>query len=81
MYYIYWLINEQGSKTYVGFSNNIEQRIIQHRNKQVKTTTNFGHFQIKILEEVENVIQARQREKYWKSAVGRKKLKSLYKDI
>lgn len=81
MYTIYWLINEQKNKTYVGFSKNLKQRIFEHKNKKVKYTTNFGNFTYHVLEEIDNLTKARQREKYWKSAAGRRKLKSLYKNI
>jgi len=81
MYIIYWLINKDTNRTYVGFSNNLKRRLLDHKNKKVKTTKNFGKLRCYILEKVDNLETARQREKYWKSAAGRKKLKVLFNKI
>ncbi len=81
MYTIYWLINEQRNKTYIGLSKNFKQRILEHKSKKVKTTINFGNFTYHILEKIDVITKARQREKYWKSSAGRRKLKNLYKNI
>ncbi|MFA6215667.1 MAG: GIY-YIG nuclease family protein [Patescibacteria group bacterium] len=78
MYYIYWLINEYKDKTYVGFSDNIERRLAEHKNKKVKSTIDFGDFHYHILEEMATQREAIIREKYWKSAAGRRKLKVLF---
>jgi putative endonuclease len=81
MYIVYWMINENKNKTYVGFSDNIKRRIKEHQSGKVKSTKKFGKFKIYKLEEVENVIKARKREKYWKSSTGRKRLTILFKTI
>ena len=81
MYQIYWLINEFKTKTYIGFTDDINKRIIKHKNNQVKTTQNFGKFRVFILENIDNLFLARQREKYWKSSAGRKKLKIDFEKI
>ncbi|MBU1164973.1 GIY-YIG nuclease family protein [Patescibacteria group bacterium] len=44
MYIIYWLINENFNKTYIGFTNNLKNRLKEHKNKRVKFTRNFGNF-------------------------------------
>lgn len=76
-YIIYLLINERKNKTYVGYSKNLQNRISQHRSRQVNRTKNFGKFTYLVLEEVNSVADARKREKYWKSAAGRKRLKII----
>ena len=38
MYFVYWLISEDGSKTYVGFTSDLQKRIEYHSSKKVKTT-------------------------------------------
>lgn len=79
VYTIYWLINKRKTKTYVGMTANVNQRLKQHQKKLVRTTRDFDGFQWKILETVEGIQEAREREKYWKSAAGRRKLKDLFK--
>jgi len=80
-YKIYWLISEDKLKTYVGFSSRLEERLKEHKNKKVKSTKNFGNFKNHILEKTFTLKEAREREKYWKSHIGRKKLKQLFKKI
>ena len=78
LYSIYFLISQAGTRTYVGYSGNFEERLGQHKNKAVKITANFGRFQWQILETVDSAQEARKKERYWKSAAGRKKLKTLF---
>ena len=78
---VYWLVSEDKKRTYVGFSNFLEKRLLEHKTGQVQTTKNFGKFSYFILEEVENKIIARKREKHWKSCAGRRKLKKFFEDF
>ena len=81
MGYIYFLISEDGSKTYIGATKKLKERILQHRKGEVIYTKNFGRFKAYLIERVKDKIKLRNREKYWKSAAGRKKLKRLYNKI
>lgn len=81
MFFVYWLISEDRKKTYVGFTHDLKARILEHRNGWVRTTRKFGNFLAYKLEQVETLGQARKREKYWKSASGRKKLKECFKNL
>ena len=78
-YYVYLLINENKTKTYVGFSDNLERRMKEHLQGEVKTTKNFGNFNWQILEKCIHIKLAREAEKYWKSSSGRKKIKEMLK--
>ena len=78
MYCIYWIISESRSKTYVGYSGNLINRMEQHRRGEVKSTKNFGNFSYQILEKIDTVSEAKKRERYWKSGAGRRKLKNLF---
>ena len=78
MYYIYLLINETSDKTYIGFTDNVERRIREHRNKKVKSTKNFGKFKGYIINKTNSIKQAREKEKYYKSTSGRRKLKIFF---
>ena len=81
MYLIYWLINQKAKETYIGFTDNLKERLNQHRNKRVKSTKNFNNFSCVILEKVSTREIAREREKYWKSHAGRKKLKNIFNKL
>jgi len=75
LFFIYYLVSEDRTKTYVGFSDDLDRRISEHSAGKVKTTKNFGKFSYRILEKVNDIRLARIAEKYWKSAAGRKRLK------
>lgn len=78
---IYWLISENFQETYIGFTDNINKRVKEHKNKKVKTTKNFGRLRCFKIEGVKNLQEAKKREKYWKSSAGRKKLRDYFKKI
>ena len=79
MYTIYLLINEFNTKTYTGFTEDVNQRLMEHKNKKAKSTKLFGNFRHIILErDIATIEQARLREKYWKSCAGRKKIKNSF---
>lgn len=53
--------------------DDVNRRKAEHRAGKVRTTKGYGNFQALILEVVGSLGMAREREKYWKSASGRKK--------
>lgn len=63
----------------MGFSEDVERQMSEHEAGKVRTTQKFGKFAFKILEQVDTIQNARKREKYWKSASGRKRLKQLFR--
>jgi putative endonuclease len=79
-YKIYCLVNNN-SATYIGFTNDINRRILEHKSGKVKTTKKFDKFRVLILESAINIKDARKKEKYWKSHTGRKSLKKMFKKI
>jgi len=80
MYYIYILKSEEDNKTYVGYTNNLEQRLKQHNAGQVAATKHRRPLKLMLYEEFEIMTEAKKREKYWKSGAGRRKLKLYFKE-
>jgi len=81
MFVIYLLINEDKNRTYVGFSDKIKSRINEHKNRKVKTTKNFGNFSAYKIDTAVSLVEARDKEKYWKSCAGRKKPKVVFNNL
>jgi putative endonuclease len=80
-YFIYLLISEDNKRTYVGFTNDLNNRLLKHRNGGVRTTKKFGNFDWMILEKIlPDDRLARIAEKYWKSVSGRRKIKEIFKN-
>ncbi|MBI5621203.1 GIY-YIG nuclease family protein [Candidatus Gottesmanbacteria bacterium] len=72
MYYIYILKSQNNPKTYVGITTNLERRIQQHNLGYHFYTKRYIPWIYIYSEEVDSRITARTREKYLKSASGRK---------
>jgi putative endonuclease len=76
MYYLYILQNKD-QLLYKGISNNIQRRINQHNLNQAVGTRGKGPWKLVYSEALPDRKTAREREKYFKSGIGREKLKEL----
>ena len=76
-YFVYALSSTQRPYIYVGLTNNLDRRVAEHNNGFNKTTKPYAPFTLIYQEELPNRIEARIREKYLKSGVGKALLKSL----
>jgi putative endonuclease len=79
MFYVYVLHSEKFNKYYTGFTKNVEQRLKEHNSGKSKYTKSYKPWKLVFAEECETRIKARQKEKYYKSGVGRDKLKDYFK--
>lgn len=77
MYFVYAIKSKIRSYIYVGLTSNFERRFKQHNNGYERTTKSYKPFIILQLEEFESRLEARKREKYLKSGVGKEYLKTL----
>jgi putative endonuclease len=76
MYYLYILQNKN-QLLYKGISNNIQRRIKQHNQNRAVGTRGKGPWELVYSEVLPDRKTAREREKYFKSGIGREKLKEL----
>jgi putative endonuclease len=65
-------------KTYVGITNNIERRLIEHNNGEHVYTKKYIPWEIIHSEIFSKRPEARKREKYLKSSVGRQWIKKMF---
>lgn len=72
MYYVYILKSLNFPKTYVGMTNNVVRRLAQHNSGYHFYTKRYLPWEIMYTETSESREQARIREKYYKSAAGRR---------
>lgn len=77
MFYVYVLVSEARSlRFYVGMSQDVEVRLLQHNSGKTKSTKGYIPWRIFFFEPVGTRIQAREREKYWKSGIGKERIKA-----
>jgi len=76
VFYVYVLSSISRSYIYVGLTDNIDRRFVQHNTGRNKTTKPYKPFKIILVETYPTRIEARKREKYLKSGIGKEFLKS-----
>jgi len=77
MFYVYALSSIKHNYIYVGLTHNLDNRIKRHNDGRERTTRFYKPFELIFSEECNSRIEARIREKYWKSGIGKEKLRSL----
>jgi putative endonuclease len=76
-YYVYILKSKNYNKTYIGYTNNLERRLREHNSGKSVFTSKFVPWELAYKEEFDQEIEARKKEKYYKSAAGRRKIKLI----
>ena len=77
MYYTYVARSLSGSYLYKGHCKDLEERLKQHNSGQTKSLRPHIPVEIVYFEEFETLQEAVIREKYFKSAAGRRFLKTV----
>lgn len=77
MYTLYVLKSEAARKSYVGITQDLAKRLKQHNEGKSFYTKRYRPWMIIYKEKTDSLKEARKREKYLKSAAGRKFLKKF----
>jgi len=79
-YFVYAISSISRKYIYVGMTNNLNRRISDHNKGYNRTTKPYAPFELIFTQEFPSRIEARIKEKYLKSGVGKEFLKSLKKN-
>lgn len=79
MYYTYLLRSEKNSQWYTGSTNDLRKRLEEHNKGKSRYTKNNGPYKIIYYEACVDEKDARSREKYLKSGMGKRYLKNRIK--
>ncbi|MFA6257435.1 MAG: GIY-YIG nuclease family protein [Candidatus Paceibacterota bacterium] len=77
-YFLYILKSTVSLKSYVGITNNLNRRLAEHNSGKSFYTKRHCPWTMIYNEKYDSLKEARKREKYLKSASGRKFLKKLF---
>ncbi|QCX01378.1 GIY-YIG nuclease family protein [Aggregatimonas sangjinii] len=77
MMVVYAIASIEHNYIYVGMTNNLENRLARHNGGRERTTKFYATFKTIYIEECNDRESARVREKYWKSGVGKERLREL----
>ena len=79
-YFVYILKSLVADISYVGYTNNIKRRFSEHNSGKSAFTKRFAPWELIFKEECPDRKTALKREKYYKSAAGRRKIKLLFEN-
>ena len=77
MYYVYILLNETKTRTYTGVAKDVSERLAEHNAGKVKSSRPYRPYQIVHTESFSTLREARQKERFYKSTTGRRRLKDM----
>ena len=77
MVWVYAISSLSRNYIYVGMTIDVKARVARHNAGREKTTKPYAPFQLIYTEGCANRVTAREREKYWKSGVGKLKLRNI----
>ncbi|MCX7879014.1 MAG: GIY-YIG nuclease family protein [Ignavibacteria bacterium] len=80
-FFVYVLYSEKFNKTYIGQTNNLNQRLEKHNKGLVISTRSFKPWRVIYFEVLSSRAEAMNREKWLKSGKGREFIKSKLMDI
>ncbi len=77
MHFVYAISSLKHNYIYVGLTKDIELRIKRHNDGRERTTKYYKPFKLIYSEVCNSRPDARVREKYWKSGIGKEKLRKI----
>jgi putative endonuclease len=77
MYYVYAISSLEHNYIYVGMTIDIKSRIARHNDGRERTTRFYKPYKLIYKEVCISRPEARLREKYWKSGIGKEKLRTI----
>lgn len=77
MIFVYVIKSQKFKFRYVGITDNLERRLVEHNSGKNNSTSFYEPFDLLYTEEYKDYQEARNREKFLKSGQGRKFLDKL----
>lgn len=81
MYYTYVLLSQKDLKFYIGYTNNLKERLVRHEKGLVPSTAARQPLRLIFYEAYCNQYDALRREKYLKTNKGKTTLKTMLRDF
>ncbi len=77
VYFVYAIKSLKDGRIYVGMSSDVERRVSEHNAGKTKSSKGYCPWVLFFTEKCETRVDARIREKYYKSGSGKEKLKVM----
>lgn len=75
--YIVYILRDSSKKLYKGFTKDLEKRLKDHKYGRTKTTKSMKDLRVVYIEKYDSLNEAINRERYLKTASGRRFIKNL----
>ena len=79
-YYVYVLLSLRDKKFYIGFTNNLKRRFEEHKRGENVSTSKRLPIRLIFYEAFLSEIDAKRRERYFKTAKGKTTLRQMLRD-
>lgn len=80
MHFVYVLQNLKNTNLYIGYTNNLKKRVLEHNRKINLSTKPFVPWKLIFVEGYIEITDAKRREKYLKTNQGSRLLKRMLKE-
>ncbi len=80
-FYVYAIVSEKDGVIYVGMATDFETRLKEHNSGKSKYTSGHIPWRLFYTEMAGDAQLAREREKYFKTAAGKRRLKAILKEL
>ena len=80
-HYVYVLYNKAKNFIYIGYSEDLRQRVSEHNGGKSKSTKHYIPLEVIHYEAYRNMTDAKRREKYLKGNKGKTTLKTMLKEF
>jgi putative endonuclease len=81
MYFIYILKSRKDSLLYTGYTSNLRKRLLMHNNGKITSTKSRVPLDLIYYEACTDMLDARARERYLKSGMGKRYIKNRLKSF
>jgi len=78
MFFVYSIRSLTKNYIYVGLTDNFDRRFKEHQSGKNKTTKPYKPYEVLLVEQYQTRQEARNREKFLKSGIGKEFLKSIF---
>lgn len=75
MTFVYVIRSLKDGRFYVGLTSNVQRRLSEHNAGRTRSTKGYSPWELFFIEEYETLSEARNREVYLKSGVGKEYIK------
>jgi putative endonuclease len=77
MYSVYILLSRFKTRTYTGVAADVDKRLKEHNDGKVLSSRPYRPYDVVHIETFPTLKEARQREKFYKSTTGRRRLREI----